>query len=223
MNTFKEIDALIKARMSNDVEEIYPVYDGIVNDHEYSNAKYKILWILKEPHDKDGGNWYMKDFIGNKDRLREYRNWPRTFNPIIYVTYSILNGFSSWNELDDTSENPDMIDVLRKIAYINLKKIPGETVSVPDVIQKAYEENKDIILKQIELCDPNMIIGGSTMSIIANDLGIGPLIEKNGIKCFATNEKIYIDAYHPNQKSIPQQIYCDSIINTIKDWATSKK
>lgn len=221
MKTFEEIDALIIARMANDAIE--PILDGIVNQEEYLDSKYKILWILKEPHDEDGGGWHMKDFIGNRKELTKYPKWSRTFNPIIYVTYSTLNGFPSWNELDDTSESPDMIDVLRRIAYINLKKIPGETVSVPAIIQKAYEENKDIILKQIELCNPNVIICGGTMSVIVNDLGIGPLIEKNGIKCFATNEKIYIDAYHPNQKSIPQQVYCDSIINTIKDWATSKK
>jgi hypothetical protein len=29
--------------------------DGIVNAEKYLNRKYRILWVLKEPFDEDGG------------------------------------------------------------------------------------------------------------------------------------------------------------------------
>lgn len=222
MNTFQEIDTLIKARMDDADEEIYPVMDGIVNDNEYLNSKFKILWVLKEPHDKGGGGWDMRKFIGDKKELMKYPKWQSTFSNIIYVTYSILNGLECWDDMYNISEKPEMIDILKKIAFINLKKIPGESTSIHSVIKKAYEMNKDIILQQIHLCNPNIIICGGTMSIISKDLGINDkLIDKNGIKYFATENKIYIDTYHPNQRGY-QDVYCNSIISIIRDWSQKK-
>lgn len=215
-----EIDALVKARLTNEEEEIYPICDGIVNEKEYSKSNFKILWILKEPHGE--GNWDMKDFIGNKDSLMKYPNWTKTFNPIIYVTFSILNDFIVYDDMDNTSEKPEMIDILRKIAYINLKKIPGTTVSQSQTIKDAYEKNKDIILLQIENCNPDIIICGGTMCFIAKDLGIeDKLISKGSIKYHSTNDKVYIDALHPNQRG-DQEEYCNDIISAVRDWQLRK-
>ncbi|BDX37998.1 hypothetical protein CYCD_13530 [Tenuifilaceae bacterium CYCD] len=221
MKIFEEIDALIKAKMDNDKEEIFPVLDGIVNDKEYSKAKYEILWILKEPHDKGGGDWDMRKFLRDKRKLMKYPKWQSTFSNIIYVTYSILNDFKCWDDMDDIADKPEMIDILKKIAFINLKKIPGESTSVHSVIKKAYDAHKGIILQQIHLCNPNVIICGGTMSIISKDLGIDKLIDKNGIKYYATENKIYIDTYHPNQRG-SQKEYCNSIIGIVRDWSQKK-
>ena len=222
MTTFEELETLIKARMSIKGEKIYPVLDGIINSSEYSKVKYKILWILKEPHGAKDEIWYMRDFIGDKNELMKYPKWQSTFSNIIYVTYSILNGFKYYDDLDNISEKLEMIDILRKIAFINLKKIPGKSTSVYLDIKRAYEEHKkDIILPQIHLCNPNIVICGGTMSIISKDLGIDELTEKNGIKYFATDDKIYIDTYHPNQRG-SQEDYCNSIINIVKDWSLNK-
>lgn len=222
MTSFEELEALIKARMSIKGEKIYPVLDGIINSSEYSKVKYKILWILKEPHGAKDEIWYMRDFIGDKNELMKYPKWQSTFSNIIYVTYSILNGFKQYDDLDNISEKLEMIDILRKIAFINLKKVPGESTSVHSVIKKAYETHKYIILQQIHLCNPDIIICGGTMSIISKDLGIdNKLIDKNGIRVYSTENKIYIDTYHPNQRGA-QEEYCDSIISTIRDWSQKK-
>lgn len=218
-----EIDALVKSKMTNEAEDIYPVCDGIVKEKEYSQSKFKILWILKEPHDKEGGDWDMKKFIGDKKELMSYPNWKRTFNPIIYVTFSILNNFMVYDDMYNIPDKPEMIDILRNIAFINLKKIPGETVSQHHVIKEAYEKYKDIILQQIETYNPEIIICGGTMSFIAKDLGVdGKLIDQDSIKYFSTSDKIYIDALHPNQRGC-QEDYCNDIINAAKIWSDNKK
>jgi len=216
-----EIDALVKDRMANKDENIFPVYDGIVNEKKYYKSKFKILWILKEPHGE--GNWDMKDFIGNRNSLRKYTNWTRTFNPIIYITYSILNKFISYDEMFNIHQKPEMIDILQEIAFINLKKVPGTSISQSKIIKDAYEKYKDIILLQIETCSPDIIICGGTMSIIAKDLGIeGKLISMDSIKYYQTRDKIYIDALHPNQRGV-QEDYCNDIIITVKNWVKKIK
>lgn len=217
-----EIDALVKASMTNEAEENYPVFDGIVNEKEYYKSKFKILWILKEPHGK--GIRDMREFIGDNDELMSFKNWKKTFSNIIYVTYSIHNNFKLFEKsTDEISKNPDRINILKKIAFINLKKIAGTTVSKHQEIKKAYNDNRDIISLQIETYNPDIIICGGTMCFIAKDLEIeDKLISKDSIKYHSTNDKVYIDALHPNQRGY-QEEYCNGIISVVKDWAVKKK
>jgi hypothetical protein len=61
------------------------------------------------------------------------------------------------------------------------------------------------------------------MCFIAKDLGIeDKLISKDSIKYYLTNDKIYIDALHPNQRG-EQEEYCNDIISAVRDWAAKKK
>ena len=70
-----------------------PIYDGINCIEEYIKAKYKILFILKEPYDSDGGGWAIKDIISKG----QYGKSIKTFYPLIYIAYGILNHFKFYN------------------------------------------------------------------------------------------------------------------------------
>jgi hypothetical protein len=63
-----------------------PRLDGITNFEKYIKAPVKILWVLKEPNGKRGGN--HRNF--HKD-VRSYGLWTRTYANIMRVVYGILN------------------------------------------------------------------------------------------------------------------------------------
>lgn len=218
----KEIDILIKKRIADEKGEKKPVVlDGIVNIEEYCKAKFKILWIMKEANAEDGGDWDMREFMGNKDELCNYKLWRKTYDPIIYSTYSILNEFCQWNDMPDTSENLEMIDILRSIAFINLKKIPGNSISDYNSIGEAYEKNKDIIKLQIDTYNPDIIICGYTFTFLSPDLDIPEYKMKNSgdsATFYVKNNRLYISAYHPNQRIFGHEQYFNDIINAVKQW-----
>ena len=216
----RKIDELIKAEYGKNV-----ILDGIVDHEKYLNAKFKILWILKEPHDKGGQQeWSMRDLIKDA-KYSEGLNpdMKYTFTNIIYSTYSIFNNFVSWNEMDYMEDKPEMIEYLQKIALINIKKLPAGSSSKDNEIQSAYQKYRSIILKQIETFEPNIIIGGNTIKYIQEDLELSkfPKIEKDLIWYYLLDDKIVIDAYHPASR-INNEQYCNSIIDAVKEWSNNK-
>ena len=48
----KAFDTLVNSTIVSDQEETYPILDGIIDPERFVGAKYKILWILKEPYDE---------------------------------------------------------------------------------------------------------------------------------------------------------------------------
>jgi hypothetical protein len=66
-----------------------------------------------------------------------------------------------------------MAKIVRNIAAINVKKLPGFTSTYDyQSICEAYFNHKDILLKQIMTYNPDIIIGGSTLQLFFDDLGI---------------------------------------------------
>ena len=215
------IDGLVEEQCVDPSGETEPILDGIVDIDKYYNQKIKILWILKEPYDSDGGGWRLLEKI-NSDYIQIGKN--RTYQPMIYVCYGIFQDFKTWSKMEYIRDDPTMALVLNKIAYINIKKLPGGKRTPPHVLRNAYEKNKNIILKQINTYKPNVIIGGNTLQYLIPDLNINSFKEqsKEKLRVYTSQEKILIDAYHPNQTQIPREVYVDGIIRQVHDWWTKK-
>jgi hypothetical protein len=233
-NKIDEINKLVNEKIVSDVEDTYPITDGIIDIEKYFNAKYKILWILKEPYDEFddegkpfGGGWGLDEAIRPKQSIHEFTGGRPTFKPMIYTSWGILNDFCLWDDMDNVERAPTMLDALKSIAYINVKKLPGYTTSHHTVIEYAYHQHKEILLKQIEYYNPDIIIGGSTLYNFYQDLGISrELLQSNdSVNYIIKDNKIFIEAYHPAQRSgttgVSQEKYCNDIINSVKIWATN--
>jgi len=116
----------------NRKSSIIEVKDGIINEEEFKNTPIKILWVLKEPYAKKGE---IKDLDGDGylNFFREYVNHPflvrQTVHKIIYTSYAILNN-KEWKDIprikknNNKEDNAKVIDILNKIAIINIKKVP---------------------------------------------------------------------------------------------------
>ena len=229
----KEIEELIKQYNSEKKYE-YVIQDGIVDIKKYLSSTFKILWILKEPHDKgEHGKFDMRHLLqGAKSKNGLNPNMKSTFTNIIYSTYGILNDFTCWNDIDDFRNNHDLIDVLQNIAIINIRKLPGKNKSNEKEIANNYQKYKSIILKQIDVYDPDVIIGGGTIHHLYTDLKLSEsekkiLIKFNNIKnhpkaYFTAKNKIIIETCHPNAR-VKHEQYCDNIINGVKYWSSLEK
>ncbi|MBK8563522.1 MAG: hypothetical protein IPN76_09285 [Saprospiraceae bacterium] len=202
------------------------VPDGIVNLDEYLKADIKIMWILKEANSQGNNEWSMRGalndgYLINENGIRG--GWGRTFNPIIYTTVGILSN-KNWGEINWVSDEPELIEILKKIAFVNVKKVPGNSVCDNEQMKSFYQQNKSILVRQIKLAEPDVIICGNTFWLIQNELKIKDFTPvKNFSKEFPINffystKRMVIDAYHPNNRSVSQEDYCDSIIEAVIEW-----
>ena len=218
----KEIEELIWTECVDPSGKEEPIIDGIVDIDTYYNEPLRILWILKEPYDEDGGGWsFPKAF---KEKTSEFSKSP-TFQPIIYVSYGILNNFLLWDDMEDIQKSPDMANVLFRIAYINIKKMPGGSRTSVEVLDEAYGRYKPILLKQIEAYEPNVIVGGNTLDFFKDDLKFKTLnkVTLESLVAYSNSEAIYLDAYHPAQSQIKREVYVDEMVTAVKNWWNKRK
>lgn len=198
-------------------EKCEPVTDGVMNIGEYLKTSPRIMWVLKEPWDDVdengipcGGGWDMSEAFGNDDAWKN-----RTWQPIIYASYGIINR-CLWKQMDWIRDDTSMAEVLKRIAYINVSKMPGYTQSEDEKIRLAYSQWREILQEQIKMYEPQVIIFGYTFDLFKEDLvggdaepkhrddGVIHVYEKEGVKL--------LDVYHPNQRVISREKYIDSII-----------
>jgi len=215
-------DKEVVAKIVCDPEQLEPILDGIIDIEKYLSAKYKILWILKEAYDDfdeegnpRGGNWDLRELIRSRNSYQDFAGGGRrTFIRMLYASWGILNDFTIWNNIPDLDKDSSVLNALKGIAYINVKKLPGLKLSSHSIIANAYKSDKELLLKQIELINPNIIIGGATLHHFIDDLQLSE-IEKHrqgSVNYLLKDDKIYIQAYHPGYWGISEEEYCNDII-----------
>jgi hypothetical protein len=213
-----EIDKLFEA-ITDKETETKAVKDGITDIPKYCESEDKILWVLKEANDPDGG-WDMRD--GLKNIKTSYGVKPparATFEPIIYTSYGIIHN-CNWDDITDLDKDPSVADIVDLIGFVNIKKLPGGGTCNASDLRKAYNQHGNIVLKQITDYNPDIIIcGGTLVDYLIEGLGLKEenAIQFGDLKCYLQNDKIYIRAYHPSFRGDKQE-YVDGIINAVREW-----
>lgn len=197
------------------------IKDGIICPEKFGKhpkSKHRILWILKEANDLTGGGWSLTDFLAKREDpegLFSYTRWRATFGLVIKVSYGLLNGFVGFDEIEkiDLKKASEILDY---IAFINIKKVPGGSLAyLPEIAEMI---NPQVILKQINEINPDIVIGGNTLWILANNklfLESKELSEESwGL---FKNKILWVNAYHPGIRTITHKEYYSQIIKLAKE------
>ena len=161
----KKFDEEIKLKYSGKV-----IFDGIVDwdNDSYENSETKILWILKEANMKapDDLSEFLFKFITPK-----HTSFKSTWGFVLEITNAILTKAHDWE--NDVTIGHILLTrdkLLEKNAVINIKKIGGTGRSNNSDILKYYNNDKDIIFKQIEYLSPDIIINASGVNNLFDTL-----------------------------------------------------
>lgn len=102
-------------------KKIFPniISDGVVDENQFLNARYKIVYILKEVN-SEGDPWDLCKFL--YDEGGRYQTWDN----IARWTKGILN-WSTLNDYNKDHNKERRLKYLKKIAAINLKKHKVDT------------------------------------------------------------------------------------------------
>lgn len=228
----KELKEIEKSICTLKTEEQSPIFDGPVDLSSYLNSKIKILWLLKEAYDNDNdgeGGWYLSSLLADNNVYEKFlktASSKNTWYPIIYTTFGILNNFMLYDNMEFIDKDSTIVSILKNTAFLNINKLAGESKSNDTELRRIFSLNKDILKRQIDLLNPDIIIGGNTLKFYAELLDISNCTEsisKRKTKYYFTTNKLYIDAYHPGQIGITRfknvnEEYIDDIISIARDF-----
>jgi hypothetical protein len=122
------------------------VRDGILNPEKFQTAPERVLFVMKEANSKDG--YSLCDFL--KDGPR-YQMWHTTAR----WAAGCLRGFPPFKEIDSLAVRTD---ALTRVAVINLKKTPGGPTAKASDIGLYAENDRDLLVEQIDSIRPTVII-----------------------------------------------------------------
>lgn len=118
--SIKEREELLFQKLREKDPDI--VADGVICEQLFLNARYKIVYILKEVN--GGKSWDLRDFVYEGGR-------PQTWDNIARWTEGILSWEKEfpWSEMEMDNEQRRLGE-LKKIAAVNLKKTSGDILQI---------------------------------------------------------------------------------------------
>lgn len=120
------------------------IRDGIICEEEYSNPH--ILFVMRDTN-------VRKEVDLRKD-LREWGSGGKTWNNAARWAHALLSGDNNYpREIDRCAE-------MCKVAVINIKKEAGGSRAFRKELQQAATQYGTYTLREIEICDPKIIICG---------------------------------------------------------------
>lgn len=141
------------------------ISDGIVDENHYEAPH--VLFVLRDMNCKE-----QRDLC--KDLRTDGSGW-KTWNNVARWIIALLD-----SNMEYPSEIPKgkRVEQLKRIAVMNLKKEGGGSRTDESVLQHAVQAQREFILEEIKLCDPEIIICGG--------------LSASGIKGNATLLKEYV-------------------------------
>ncbi|MBV8801208.1 MAG: hypothetical protein JO208_15555 [Alphaproteobacteria bacterium] len=128
------------------------VTDGAVCPDEYENCSLKILLLLKEVNDPNGGGWCLREFLSEGGRSQ-------TWNVVTRWLRSIRNpeATKQWKDIRVVTKG-QRVRELQSVAAMNLKKYPGGHTSVGRTWREMVIRDREYVRRQFELYDADLVI-----------------------------------------------------------------
>lgn len=190
------------------------ILDGVTNLEAYLSGP-RIAWILKEAWDKEWGDWDLCLEVLNEQNKDNISGSP-SFKRVAYTSYGIFKGLK-WDDMPWIYQDNSVSECIKRIAWLNISKIAGDSNSPDSRITEAYNKWEDILRRQLKLYDPEIIILGNTYKWVSSLLeidNIEPIKENSAYAYVRPDGKIVIWAYHPNCRK-KDETYIDDILKAI--------
>lgn len=211
-----------------DTKDREVITDGVMNPELYFKNNIRLAWMMKESYDSEngtGGGWSLFDMFPENKDLYEYTfksPHKTTWQPIIYISYSVFNNFKKWSELDWISENHGMCEIVRQIAIINSQKLPSNGVTKTNFsdLEESVQNISDLLERQIILLKPNVFIFANTVNLYQKilDYSLDEFTKINNISYLFKGGNLFINTYHPAQRTISREVYVNDVISIIEKF-----
>lgn len=221
-----------------------PILDGLTYPEKYSEARVKIMFVLKEAYDVDketkeigSGGWDHTKLLNTDDYSVIKGN--KTHRRVSEVATALLRNVQYEDSQRELITEDEKLDDFKKIAWINVGKYPAPEGSktIDRRLKDAYKCWKSVLFQQIESYNPSIIIFGGTFSLFHDDIQkqIGNCNFKGPFGKWpaeywedTVNNRLLIKTSHPGFRylrydkthslgSESEKCYIDSILDCVKN------
>lgn len=173
------------------------ITDGVMDPDTWFKANERPLFILKEAYDTSSENdWDLaNDHVLTSESARKI--WKR-------ISFWAKGMLEDPEIYDPKAKDIELFgnQYLHRIAAINLKKYNGKKTSDNDDILKYAEHDKNFIRKQVEICDPTVIICCYTARAFNKVIDFGWETNWSESRFYHTvinnHPVLVLDYYHPS-------------------------
>jgi len=191
------------------------VADGVVDESAYLQSSRKLLFVLKEVNDPDGGGWDLREIVKTGDRASTWNNITRWVEGIRRLDEDI-----PWSELVEIDRERRR-ETLKSIAVVNLKKSPGGHTTDSAELAKISEEDRVLLIRQFALYAPDVIVCCGTSELFHS---LVPICEQPQWKSTRRGvgfheyrpEKFVMKYYHPETRCAASLLYY-GLIDAIRE------
>ena len=159
--------------------------DGIIDEARFEKANQRILFVLRETNDFEGGD--LRSFL---NKTLKWQLW----HTVGRWAYGILNDFPDYHECDDRHK---IHDAITQVAVINLKKITGRGVSDLDEINETAHRDKEFIRREVDIIDPKVIVACGTRGHLVWLFALDDLPRQDKLALSYSKNGLYLFTRHP--------------------------
>lgn len=185
--------------------------DGIVSGLDYTLSNFKVCYILKETNSSTGFD--LAKFV------RE-GCCGATWNNISRWTVGLVFG----KKFDDVQSinKADRIKYLAPIAAINLKKTPGSASSDYRIISQFAHDDKNYIIDELKVIDPEIIICCGTGDIFIEEIldkkssDFKKVKDNDDLFYYWHNDKLILKYRHPQWRRKTSEYLFKNLVPYLK-------
>lgn len=173
--------------------------DGIVDEEEFGkDGAKKILFVMKDDHDNKAELKDLRETLKDGPRNKMWQTAARW-------AAGILFDFPRFEKIDYKM----MQNAVRQIAVISLKKTRGAAQSDMAVINAHAFQDRELLRKQIELIDPEIIIACGNFDILVWLLELAVKPENLSQPVYYNGKVRVIRFLHPAMRKSDEKSYRD--------------
>lgn len=128
------------------------VADGAADQAVYAASGKRLLFMLKEVNDPDGGSWDLREYMREGARSQTWNNITRWIEGIRNLSTEM-----PWHTLELVDHDRRM-KALRSVAAVNIKKSPGGHTSDPSKLAIIANQDRAFLNRQVAIYDADLVI-----------------------------------------------------------------
>ncbi len=181
-----------KWKSSESVNSLEFAMDGIIDETLWHSAPRKVLYLLKET------NNFRSDL-----RILVKENPWKVIGHWTYALCNVQNGnLPSFSDADNNHN-----EFCNMSAILNLKKETGSSSADNDEVRRIAERDKELILEQLEIINPDIVVCGGTFHLIKDILITNSDPIDKDRRCYRINDTFWIDFCHPSARFRHDMMY----------------
>lgn len=193
------------------------VRDGVVNESNYFLSKPKVVFILKEVNDLNGGGWDLREFVSKGARPQTWDNIARWV-----CCLNSKEKIPQWKEIKNIT-NEFRVRHLKGVCVMNLKKSPGTHTANHLSLDKVANEDKEYIRRQYALYEPDITICCGTADLFKQVLGHEVQkweMTSRGIQWYERSARKYVVSFSHPEARVYDPLLVYSLLDAVNEIYT---